>query len=287
MKRDLYGNGARPRASSRCSRSRRYPAARPWASRRRTSIPHATFAAYRTHDGLAIARAEGGAAGTVDAAGWSGLAPAYRVEVGGQVIGELRVPSTAQLEIRAPGAGTVQGEIVPLGRRRLAIRPTTGDALRTRSFRTVETTSGLSLITRNAQTNLDLRGTYRSDLRDAGDHVVGWLQVRVWEPSGRRVYEAVFPPGFPVADATAAALSLDSELDWIRRYVLDTLRGQAGSIARKRSGKTAAARQASPLPADRGILDGRLSRTLRIQPDRSVAGSRPSNRAPPAAGREE
>src|SRR5262249_28573112 len=91
-----------PRASSRCSRSRRYPAARPWASRRRTSIPHATFAAYRTHDGLAIARAEGGAAGTVDAAGWSGLAPAYRVEVGGQVIGELRVPSTAQLEIRAP-----------------------------------------------------------------------------------------------------------------------------------------------------------------------------------------
>src|SRR5262249_51155268 len=92
-----------PRASSRCSRSRRYPAARPWASRRRTSIPHATFAAYRTHDGLAIARAEGGAAGTVDAAGWSGLAAADRVEVGGEVIGELRVPSTAQLEIRAPG----------------------------------------------------------------------------------------------------------------------------------------------------------------------------------------
>src|SRR5262249_61943877 len=129
-------------------------------------------------------------------------------------------------------AGTVQGEIVPLGRRRLAIRPTTGDALRTRSFRTVETTSGLSLITRNAQTNLDLRGTYRSDLRDAGDHVVGWLQVRVWEPSGRRVYEAVFPPGFPPVDMAAAAVALDSEVQWIRSHVTDSFQGSAPRIGR-------------------------------------------------------
>ena len=45
--------------------------------------PKATFAAYRTHDGLAIARAEGGLTGTIDAAGWSELAPAYRVALGG------------------------------------------------------------------------------------------------------------------------------------------------------------------------------------------------------------
>jgi hypothetical protein len=197
--------------------------------------PQATFAAYRTHDGLAIARAEGGATGTIDAAGWSGFAPAYHVELGGQRIAELRVPSPGQVEIRASGTGAVAGEVQPSwndGAIRLAIRPAGGDALRTRSFRTVAATSGLSLLTRNAQSSLDLRGTYRSDLRDAGDRIVGWLQVRVWEPSGRRVYEAVFPQGFPVADAAAAAVALDSELDWIKRYVFDATRGSIGTRGR-------------------------------------------------------
>lgn len=197
--------------------------------------PQATFAAYRTHDGLAIARAEGGSTGTIDAAGWSGFAPAYHVELGGQRIAELRVPSPGQVEIRASGTGAVAGEVQPSwndGAIRLAIRPAGGDALRTRSFRAVETTSGLSLLTRNAQSSLDLRGTYRSDLRDAGDRIVGWLQVRVWEPSGRRVYEAVFPQGFPVADAAAAAVALDSELDWIKRYVFDATRGSIGTRGR-------------------------------------------------------
>jgi hypothetical protein len=197
--------------------------------------PQATFAAYRTHDGLAIARAEGGSTGTIDAAGWSGFAPAYHVELGGQRIAELRVPSPGQVEIRASGTGAVAGEVQPSwndGAIRLAIRPAGGDALRTRSFRTVGATSGLSLLTRNAQSSLDLRGTYRSDLRDAGDRIVGWLQVRVWEPSGRRVYEAVFPQGFPVADAAAAAVALDSELDWIKRYVFDATRGSIGTRGR-------------------------------------------------------
>jgi len=51
-------------------------------------------------------------------------------------------------------------------------------------------------------------------------------------PPGSACTRRCFPPGFPVADAAAAALALDSELDWIKPYVLDTLRGQAGSIAR-------------------------------------------------------
>jgi hypothetical protein len=197
--------------------------------------PNATFAAYRTPDGLAIARAEGGATGTIDAAGWSGLAPAFRVRVGGQTIADLRVPSTARVEVGAPAGGAVRGEVVPTwddGAIRLAIRPTSGDALHTRTFRRVETSSGLSVLTRNALTSLDLRGTYRSDLRDGADRVVGWLQVRVWEPSGRNVYEGVFPPGFPVADAAAAALALDSEMLWIKRYVFDATQGATGGLER-------------------------------------------------------
>jgi hypothetical protein len=192
--------------------------------------PKATFAAYRTHDGLAIARVEGGAHGALDAAGWSGLTPTYHLRLGDAAVAELQVPSTAQVVVRAAGTGAPEGGVDPSwddNAIRLSIRQASGARLRTRTFRAAETTSGLSLLTRNAQTTLDLRGTYRSDLRD-GDAIVGWLQVRVWEPSGRRVYEGVFPQGFPVADAAAAALALDSEIDWIKRYVYDTNRGLLG-----------------------------------------------------------
>jgi hypothetical protein len=197
----------------------------------------ATFAAYRTNEGLTIARIEGGKTGTIDAAGWSGLVPTYHVVVAGQSVGELHVPSTAQVEVRAtaPPDRPLHGEIQPSwddGAIRLTMRPGTGDILRTRTFHRVGTTAGLSLLTRNMITQLDMRGTYRSDLRGPGDAVVGWLQVHFWEPSGQRVYEAVFPPGFPAADAAAAAIALESEVDWIRRYAIDTSRGNAGGITR-------------------------------------------------------
>jgi hypothetical protein len=197
----------------------------------------ATFAAYRTSEGLTIARIEGGKTGTIDALGWSGLVPTYRVDVGGVSVGELRVPSTAHVEARStdPPDRRSHGEVVPDwddGAIRLTIRSGTGDTLRTRTFHRVGTSAGLSLLTRNMLSGLDMRGTYRSDLRGPGDSVVGWLQVHIWEPSGQRVFEGKFPQGFPVVDAAAAALALDSEVDWIRRYAIDTSRGNAGGMAR-------------------------------------------------------
>jgi hypothetical protein len=194
----------------------------------------ATFAAYRTSKGLTILRAQHGKTGTIDAVGWSGLVPTYRVDVGERLVGELRVPSTAQVEARATDP-PLHGEVDPTwddGAIRLTIRPGTGDTLRTRTFHRVGTTAGLSVLTRNMISELDMRGTYRSDLRGAGDTVVGWLQVHIWEPSGQRFFEGEFPPDFPVADAAAAALSLDSEVDWIRRYAIDTTRGAAGGMVR-------------------------------------------------------
>jgi len=196
---------------------------------------NATFAAYRTHDGLAIARAEGGSSGTLDAAGWSGLTPTYHLRLGDVPVAELQVPTTAQVVIRGPGGGASEGGVDPSwedGAIRLVIRDATGERLHTRRFRAPEYTPGLRLLTRAAQTSLDMRGTYRSDLIDAHDAVVGWLQARVWEPSGRRVYEGVFPQGYPVAAAAAAALALDSEIDWIKRFVFDATRGSTGAITR-------------------------------------------------------
>ena len=65
----------------------------------------AAFAAYRTNKGLTILRAEHGKTGTIDAVGWSGLVPTYRVVVGEQTAGELRVPSTANVEARVLDPG--------------------------------------------------------------------------------------------------------------------------------------------------------------------------------------
>src|SRR5262249_17424168 len=110
----------------------------------------------------------------------------------------------------------------------LTIRSSSGATLKTRSFRQVGTGPGLSLLSRAMQSELDMRGTYRSDLRDHDGTLVGWLQVKIWEPSTRPVYEAVFPQGFPAADAAAAAVSLDSEINWIRRNATGTIRGRTG-----------------------------------------------------------
>jgi hypothetical protein len=194
--------------------------------------PNAQFAAYRTPDGLAIARAEGGRSGTIDAAGWASFAPQYRVRLAGEPIGELRVPSPGRVDMRAPG-GAALGDVEPSwvdGAIQLLVK-VGADRLRTRRFRREGVSSGLSLLTRNAQSTLDLRGTYRGEFYDDTDAQVGWLQVRVWEPSGRRVYEGVFPSGFPVLAQAAAAIALDSEIEWILRWVRDLTRGSADGVA--------------------------------------------------------
>jgi hypothetical protein len=192
----------------------------------------ATFAAYRTSEGFAIARIDDGRTGSIDAAGFSWLTPTFRVTVAGTDVGEVRLESTAEARVRLPD-GASGGSVDPSWddqTLRLTIRPATGVPLHTRNFRAAEASSGWTILSRNMQASLDLRGTYRADLRDPDNHVVGWLQVRVWEPSGRRVYEAVFPQGFPPVDMAAAAVALDSEVQWIRRHVTDSFQGSAPRI---------------------------------------------------------
>src|SRR5262249_2501547 len=117
----------------------------------------ATFAAYRTTSGLAIVRVEGGSNGTIDAIGWSGFAPAFRVQVGGRPLGGLRLPSPARVDARSAD-GASAGMVDPSwedGAIRLTIRPATGPTLHTHSFRRVDVTSGLGVLSRNMQSTLD------------------------------------------------------------------------------------------------------------------------------------
>jgi hypothetical protein len=199
--------------------------------------PSATFSAYRTHDGFTIARAEGGKSGTIDPEGWSGWAPSFHVVLAGTTIAELRLASPAHVEIRDPGnpSAPLMGEIVPSwedGAIRLTMRAQKQETLHTRSFRRTETTSGLAVLTRNTQITLDLRGTYRGEVRDDSSLPNGWYQVGIWEPSGRRVYESNVPRDFSVAEAAAVAVALDSEVDFIRRTASNAYRGAGGTFER-------------------------------------------------------
>ena len=192
---------------------------------------NATFAAYRTSEGFTIARYEG-KTGNIDAAGWSGITPTFHVLIQGQPMGELQVPEVAQVVVtHSPASASGYGSVTPSydeGVIRLTIRSSSGETLKTRSFRRSGGGSGMDVLSRAMQSELDMRGTYRSDLRDRDDRVVGWLQVKLWEPSIRPVYEAVFPQGFPAADASAAAVSLDSEIGWMRRNMPSLTRGRTG-----------------------------------------------------------
>ena len=195
--------------------------------------PSATFSAYRTHDGFTIARAEGGKSGSIDPAGWSDWAPTFRVVLAGSTIANLRLESPGHVQVRDPAnpGGPLMGEIVPRwedGAIRLTMRAPKEETLHTRSFRSTETTSGLAVLTRNTQSTLDLRGTYRAEVRDDSSLPDGWYQVGVWEPSGRRVYESNVPRDFTVVEAAAVTVALDAEVEFIRRTASNAYRGSMG-----------------------------------------------------------
>jgi hypothetical protein len=89
--------------------------------------------------------------------------------------------------------------------------------------------TGPDRLSRNAQTVLDARGSFRAELRDAAGGSAGWLRVRV-SPYQRapRIYDDVFPPAIDDPLATAAALVLDAEVSWIEDHALDVYRGAPG-----------------------------------------------------------
>src|SRR5262249_28834180 len=76
-----------------------------------------------------------------------------------------------------------------------------------------------SVLTRDAQTILDVRGRYQAALHDATGATVGWLRLRIgpYEPAPR-IYEGALPAGVSEALAVAAVISLASEIDWIEGH---------------------------------------------------------------------
>src|SRR5262249_10740393 len=83
---------------------------------------------------------------------------------------------------------------------------------------------GVADLSRNVQTNLDLRGVYRATIFDGGDAPVGWFEVRAPSPDAPRVFQGRLPQ-MPFTAGPALVVALASELDWIEAHTIDVYRG--------------------------------------------------------------
>jgi hypothetical protein len=191
--------------------------------------PDATFAAHSTHGGLMIDRLDRAGIGRVEVRGrgWN-TPPRFVVRTADAVLGSawLVAPATAVARdgTTAWASTTVRVEPAWVDQAiRLTLR--TEDAtLRTGAFERVDGGSGIRALGRTAQTNLDVRGTFRATVVDTGGAEVGWVQVRVPSPDEPRVFQAALPP-VPRVTGPAIAVALGSELDWIEEHTIDVYRG--------------------------------------------------------------
>jgi hypothetical protein len=195
---------------------------------------NATFAAHRVHDGFLIDRLQGGGSGVIEPTQWLNWHGQFRVRSRDETLGDLRLTAPARVEVRESGA---THEIQPAwedGAIRLTFHPTTGAPLHVGPFERIGG-SGYSVLSRNAPTLLDVRGTYRATILDADGRPVGWWQVHVAEPYEPRVFEGAVPGASPAVGA-GLSLALNSEIDWIENQTIDVYRGTSGGHFDGRSG---------------------------------------------------
>src|SRR5436853_27601 len=86
------------------------------------------------------------------------------------------------------------------------------------------------VLSRIAQTSVDVRGTYRAVVRNAQGGEVGWLRVKISPyQESPRIYDGVLPSDVAPGTAAAIAVALCSEIDWIENHTLDVNRGTGTS----------------------------------------------------------
>ena len=193
--------------------------------------PQATFAAHQVHAGFVLDRLQPDATGIVEQANvinWD-LVPEFRVRTGAGDLGDLWLTAPASVTVRERGVPEA-GQVAPAwdnGAIRLTLHPATGAPLRFGPFERIDGGAGYSVLSRNAQTLLDVEGIYRSTVFDAHDQPIGWWEVKIVEPFRPHVFAGVVPGTSPATQA-GVMLALNSEIDWIENHVLDVWRGLSG-----------------------------------------------------------
>ena len=161
----------------------------------------ATFAAHQVHNGFFIDRLPDGGSGVVESARWINRpgSPQFRVRAERATLGELWLIAPAHVEVYESGVPH-PAKVEPSwddGAIRLTLRLATAGPLRSSVFTRIGGGSGYSVLSRNAQTLLDVRGTYRAEILDASNRRVGWFEVHVAEPFEPRLFEVVVPEVSP------------------------------------------------------------------------------------------
>jgi hypothetical protein len=124
-----------------------------------------------------------------------------------------------------PSSTTGQGAVDAYwehGAIRLAFKSADASAFRTDVFERIDGRRTTPVLGPRAETNLDVRGVYRAELRDTSGVPVGWLRVSV-SPFDvpPRVYDGSVPTILGPQMITAALARLDAEVDWIEAHAPD------------------------------------------------------------------
>jgi hypothetical protein len=194
------------------------------------SEPEATLAAHREHARLVFDRLPGVGAAEL-APGWLRWPGApLELRAGGRTVAALRRLGPGAVEAGAGSSGDAPAtsRIEPSwddGAIHLILYTANGSRFETGFFERVGAGAAPERLNRLANSIFDVRGTYQAVLRDPSGTSVGWLRVVV-DPLDTpvRSYEGVLPSVAPEL-AAAAALALDSEIDWIEEHAPDIYRG--------------------------------------------------------------
>jgi hypothetical protein len=192
--------------------------------------PGLTFAIHTVHGGLFVDRMQNGETGMLKPeGGWSSFTnPEFDLHLDGAG-GERRLVGTGPVVVhRGTDEGPVSGRVEPSWEDeaiRLTLRPANGPPLVSDVFSRVDNGAGMDELTRNAESSIDLRGSYEAAFRDPTGREVGWLRVHVspWS-SSMAACEGVLPPTVGEGMAVAAAETLGAEVDWIGQHVRGSLR---------------------------------------------------------------
>ncbi len=190
--------------------------------------PAATFAAHAVHGGLTIDRIEGASGGAMSGRVVGGSFGRFVAYADDRAIALLRVTGLATVVARTSNDAAAPPDVVvtpswTADGIRLMVTSSAG-TLHTGQFVRTDGRAGMPTLARTGQTNLDVRGTFRADLRDDRGTPHGWFTVYVPGPDTPRMFVAALADA-PIAIGPAMALALVSELDWIDDHTIDVYRG--------------------------------------------------------------
>ena len=198
----------------------------------------ASFAMHQENRTFVVDRPRSGTPAVVTAAEWLRTpgAPAWALRRDGETRAAFWIDGNAGTTARAGllASDRPLGAVSPTwddNAIRLHLEPPGGPPIVSDVFARTESGGGPPVLTRAAQTILDVRGRYLTALRDATGAEVGWLRLRIG-PYGPapRIYEAKLPAGVSEELAVAAALSLASELDWIEGHTQTVYQKDRGPL---------------------------------------------------------